>query len=202
MEAVYKRRLRRRGEDGWYKMKKNRIISGVILFISAAAILLYGTGPVIGLVKKLGYLGEDGKILMRLEDENISASVQKSFTVPLGGEGMILVEYIRKRGTADISITKNGQEVAGMGIERPEHMDGASSGLLCFGCRGKKSTVLRLWLPGPAHRTAINSRGFNTYKETAVKSRILCFKCRIQSPVPIRHNLSFLSAVNAKSIDV
>ncbi len=107
-------------------MKKNRIISGVILFISAAAILLYGTGPVIGLVKKLGYLGEDGKILMRLEDENISASVQKSFTVPLGGEGMILVEYIRKRGTADISITKNGQEVAGMGIERPEHMDGAS----------------------------------------------------------------------------
>ena len=126
MEAVYKRRLRRRGEDGWYKMKKNRIISGVILFISAAAILLYGTGPVIGLVKKLGYLGEDGKILMRLEDENISASVQKSFTVPLGGEGMILVEYIRKRGTADISITKNGQEVAGMGIERPEHMDGAS----------------------------------------------------------------------------
>ena len=120
MEAVYKRRLRRRGEDGWYKMKKNRIISGAILFISAAAILLYGTGPVIGLVKKLGYLGEDGKILMRLEDENISASVQKSFTVPLGGEGMILVEYIRKRGTADISITKNGQEVAGMGIERPE----------------------------------------------------------------------------------
>ena len=92
MEAVYKRRLRRRGEDGWYKMKKNRIISGVILFISAAAILLYGTGPVIGLVKKLGYLGEDGKILMRLEDENISASVQKSFTVPLGGEGMIQVE--------------------------------------------------------------------------------------------------------------
>lgn len=61
MEAVYKRRLRRRGEDGWYKMKKNRIISGVILFISAAAILLYGTGPVIGLVKKLGYLGRTEK---------------------------------------------------------------------------------------------------------------------------------------------
>lgn len=97
MEAVYKRRLRRRGEDRWYKMKKNRIISGVILFISAAAILLYGTGPVIGLVKKLGYLGEDGKILMRLEDENISASVQKSFTVPLGGEGMITGRIYQKK---------------------------------------------------------------------------------------------------------
>ena len=142
MEAVYKRRLRRGGEDGWYKMKKNRIISGVILFISAAAILLYGTGPVIGLVKKLGYLGEDGKILMRLEDENISASVQKSFTVPLGGEGMILVEYIRKRGTADISITKNGQEVAGMGIERPEHMDGASKTGAEPGKRAELKTVL------------------------------------------------------------
>ena len=115
MEAVYKRQLRRRGEDGWYKMKKNRIISGVILFISAAAILLYGTGPVIGLVKKLGYLGEDGKILMRLEDENISASVQKSFT---------------------------GQEVAGMGIERPEHMDGASKTGAEPGKRGELKTVL------------------------------------------------------------
>ena len=125
MEAVYKRRLRRRGEDGWYKMKKNRIISGVILFISAAAILLYGTGPVIGLVKKLGYLGEDGKILMRLEDENISASVQKSFTVPLGGEGMILVEYIRKRGTADISITKNGHRTSGTYGRRKQNRGGA-----------------------------------------------------------------------------
>ena len=109
--------------------------------------LLYGTGPVIGLVKKLGYLGEDGKILMRLEDENISASVQKSFTVPLGGEGMILVEYIRKRGTADISITKNGQEVAGMGIERPEHMDGASKTGAEPGKRGELKMCIRdrLW---------------------------------------------------------
>ena len=90
MEAVYKRQLRRRGEDGWYKMKKNRIISGVILFISAAAILLYGTGPVIGLVKKLGYLGEDGKILMRLEDENISASVQDRKSTRLNSSHSVL----------------------------------------------------------------------------------------------------------------
>lgn len=123
-------------------MKKSRIISGILLFISAAAVLLYGTGPVTGLMKKTGFMGEDGKILMRLEDEKISASVQKNFTVPLGGEGMLLVEYVRKRGTADISITKNGQEVAGMGIERPEHPDGGSGVGAEPGKRGELKTVL------------------------------------------------------------
>ena len=53
-----------------------------------------------------------------------------------------LLEYIRKRGTADISITKNGQEVAGMGIERPEHMDGASKTGAEPGKRGELKTVL------------------------------------------------------------
>lgn len=122
-------------------MKKYRILSGVILGAFAVAVLLYGTGAVSGWAEKLGLIGADGKILMRLEDENISASVQKNFTVPLGGEGIILVEYIRKRGTADISITKNGQEVAGIGIECPDDTDGKEAGGVTEK-RGELKTVL------------------------------------------------------------
>lgn len=121
-------------------MKKRKMLSGIILFLSAAAVLLYGTGPIVRIAGKINFPAREGNMLIRLEDENISAAVLKNFTIPLGGEGIILVEYVRKRGNADISITKNGQEVAGMEIDRPDRLE--DEALANPGARGELKTVL------------------------------------------------------------
>lgn len=121
-------------------MKKKKIFYGIVLFMAASTFLLYGTGPISRIAGKICFPGREAKILMRLEDENITAAVQKNFTVPLGGEGIILVEYVRKNGNADISITKNGQEVAGIGIDRPDGEDDAATANP--GKKGELKTVL------------------------------------------------------------
>lgn len=107
-------------------MKKKRFLSGIALFLLAAVVLSCGSGRFYGfatkwrLAERLGFAGREGKVLVRLEDAEASAVIRKNFTVPLGEEGTVLVEYVKKSGTADISITKNGREVAVLDIACPE----------------------------------------------------------------------------------
>ncbi len=128
-------------------MKKKRFLSGIILFLLAAAVLscgfhrISGFAVSSGLAERLGFDGREGKVLVRLEDGNASAVVEKKFTVPLGGEGTVLVEYVKKSGTANISITKNGREVAGLYIACPDGPAGEDSGQ-GPGKRGELKTVL------------------------------------------------------------
>lgn len=128
-------------------MKKKRLLSGIILFLLAVFVLLSGfiriPGFAVksGMAKKLGFAGREGDVLIRLEDEKASAAIQKNFTVPLGGEGTVLIEYVKKSGTANICITKNGREVAALDIAC---LDGPAGGECGQGPgkRGELKTVL------------------------------------------------------------
>lgn len=128
-------------------MKKKRFMSGIILFLLAAAVLYCGSNRITGfavrtgLAERLGFAGREGKVLVRLEDGNASAVIEKNFTVPLGGEGTVLVEYVKKSGTANVSITKNGRVAAELDIACPDGPAGEESGQ-GPGKKGELKTVL------------------------------------------------------------
>ncbi|WP_125141035.1 hypothetical protein [Clostridium transplantifaecale] len=128
-------------------MKKRQFLSGIILFLLAAAVLSCGFNRISGfavrsgLAERLGFAGREGKVLVRLEDGNASAAIEKNFTVPLGEEGTVLVEYVKKSGTANVSITKNGREVTELDIACQDGPAGGESGQ-GPGKRGELKTVL------------------------------------------------------------
>lgn len=128
-------------------MKKKRLLSGIILFLLAVFVLFFGgirfSGFVVrsGIAERFGFAGREGNVLIRLEDENASAAIQKNFTVPLGGKGTVLIEYVKKSGTANICITKNGREVAALDVACPEGPAGEECGQGA-GKRGELKTVL------------------------------------------------------------